>query len=190
METKLEIITLSWLDGADNKHNNYKGQKQYKVKALLIAYFKALWNFPSTVTCDCCIEIVLDLRNVVQLHFSSQFDLSSLSGRNIVLNGSQDLLPSGAQVLIIDNRCFQRDFGLNTVVSVLESGSCLGSSSGLWAIHWFIPKKQLSQTIWVESEASRTVTQCLHILYSNTGSMPQNCCVPECTKKGLSTGWC
>lgn len=37
----------------------------------------------------------------MHLHFSSQFDLSSLSGRNIVLNGSQDLPPSGAQVLII-----------------------------------------------------------------------------------------
>ena len=38
----------------------------------------------------------------MHLHFNFlQFDLSSLSGCNIVLNGSQDLLPSGAQVLII-----------------------------------------------------------------------------------------
>ena len=36
----------------------------------------------------------------MHLHFSSQFDLSSLSGRNIVLNGSQDLPLSSAQVLI------------------------------------------------------------------------------------------
>ena len=36
----------------------------------------------------------------MHLHISSQFDLSSLSGHNVVLNGSQDL-PSGAQVFVI-----------------------------------------------------------------------------------------
>lgn len=35
--------------------------------------------------------------------YSLQFDLSSLSGQKVVMNGTQDLRPNGAQVLIVQS---------------------------------------------------------------------------------------
>ena len=67
----------------------------------------------------------------MHLHISSQFDLSSLSGHNVVLNGSQDL-PSGAQVFVI--------------ISIFKDWCvvCTGDMGANWLACW-----SLDQAIWV-----------------------------------------
>ena len=73
------------------------------------------------------------------MHFnsSSQFDLSSLSGRNIVLNGSQDLLPSGAQVPMIN------------ILSVVKESCLVSIKLACWSF----------DLVWVQWSGSYTLYQ-------------------------------